>query len=151
MFAPDSIIARVKIAHPVHMERAGKLIRGLPIAAESLSADTILAAAWPEAVGRKIAAHTRPVRMVRTRLIVAVEDQIWQRQLFALTKFILKNLEKSVGPGLVDDIEFRILPRRREPQRATRAVPSAGADEADGIADPVLRGIYRASRRKALG
>jgi hypothetical protein len=49
---------------------------------------------------------------------------------------------------VVDDLEFRIVPRRREPQRASEPLPLL--DEADGIADPVLRGIYRASRKKAL-
>jgi len=29
------------------------------------------------------------------------------------------------------------------------AAPGLAADESDGIADPVLRGIYRASRKKA--
>jgi hypothetical protein len=87
--------------------------------------------------------------MVRTRLIVEVEDHTWQRQLFALTCHILRNLEKSLGAGVVEDVEFRVVPRRREPQRADLPVPSL-LDEADGIADPVLRGIYRTSRAKAM-
>ena len=64
---------------------------------------------------------------------------------------ILRNLEKNLGGGLVEDLEFRVVPRRREPQRATAALPgpAPAADEADGIADPVLRAIYRASRKKA--
>ena len=88
------------------------------------------------------------MRMVRTRLLVAVEDQVWQRQLFGLSAQILRNLERNLGPGVVDDLEFRVIPRRREPQRAIEVVP-APYDEADQIADPVLRGIYRASRQKA--
>ena len=99
-------------------------------------------------MGKKVAAHTRAAKMVRTRLVVEVEDNVWQRQLFALTGQILRNLDKHIGPGVVDDLEFRIVPRRREPQRATAA--ALPVDEADGIADPVLRGIYRASRKKAL-
>jgi hypothetical protein len=134
------------------MERASKLIRGLRLPGDTISAEELACAAWPEAVGKKIAVHTRAARMVRTRLIVEVEDRVWQRQLFALTPFVLRNLEKSLGPGLVEDLEFRIVPRRREPQRAMQASAGAlySADEADGIADPVLREIYRASRRKAL-
>ena len=131
------------------MERASKLIRGLAFAGESVSAGTLAGAVWADAVGKKIAAHTRVARMVRTRLIVEVEDRIWQRQLLALTPYILKNLEKSVGSGLVEDVEFRVVPRRREPQRAMQPVPGAMADEADGIADPVLRALYRVSRMKA--
>ena len=138
------------------MERASKLIRGLRLSEDVLSAGELACAAWPQAVGQRIAAHTRACRMVRARLIVEVEDHIWQRQLFALTPYILNNLKKSFGPGLVEDIEFRIVPRRREPQRAAQAagrpmrVPTLFPDEADGIADPVLRGIYKASRKKAL-
>ena len=132
-----------------NMERASKLIRELRLPGDTISGEQIACAAWPHAVGRKIAAHTRAARMVRTRLIVEVEDQIWQRQLFALSAHILRNLEKSLGGGLVEEVEFRITPRRREPQRADVAAPALAADEADGIADPVLRDIYRASRKKA--
>ena len=132
-----------------NMERASKLIRELRLPGDTISGEQIACAAWPHAVGRKIAAHTRAARMVRTRLIVEVEDQIWQRQLFALSTHILRNLEKSLGGGLVEEVEFRITPRRREPQRADVAAPALAADEADGIADPVLRDIYRASRKKA--
>ena len=137
------------MVQPNHMERASKLIRELRLSGDVLSAGELACAAWPQAVGKKIAAHTRASRMVRTRLIVEVEDFIWQRQLFALTPYILRNLEKSVGGGLVEDLEFRIVPRRREPQRAAQAIPALVPDEADGIADPVLRGIYKASRKKA--
>ena len=83
------------------MERASKLIPGLRLPGDVLSAEELACAAWPQAVGKKVAAHTRASRMVRTRLIVEVEDYIWQRQLFALTPYILGNLEKSVCGGLV--------------------------------------------------
>ena len=137
------------MVQPNHMERASKLIRGLRLSEDVLSAGDLACAAWPLAVGPKIAAHTRACRMVRTRLIVEVEDRIWQRQLFALTPQILGNLAKSVGGGLVEDLEFRVVPRRREPQRAAQAVPAVFPDEAEGIGDPVMRGIYRASRKRA--
>ena len=131
------------------MERASKLIQGLRLSAEPIPAEELAVAAWAQAVGKKIAGHTRPARMVRARLIVEVEDKIWQRQLFALTQHILGNLSRNLGPGVVEDLEFRIVPRPRGPQRAEQAVP-AGADESESIADPVLRGLYRASKRRAL-
>jgi hypothetical protein len=130
------------------MERASKLIGGLSLPNDTISVEELACAAWPQAVGRKIAGHTRAARMVRTRLIVEVEDNVWQRQLFSLSRHILGNLEKHLGPGMVDDLEFRIVPRRREPQRAEQSVPAL-LDEAENIADPVLRDIYRASRLKA--
>ena len=134
------------------MERASKLIRGLRLSEDVLSAGDLACAAWPLAVGPRIAAHTRACRMVRTRLIVEVEDRIWQRQLFALTPQILGNLAKSVGGGLVEDLEFRIMPPRRDAQRAEAAQPGAPAtlDDADQIADPVMRNMYKQARKKAL-
>jgi hypothetical protein len=136
-------------SNPPNMERASKLIRGLRLPGEPITSEQIACSAWPAAVGKKIAAHTRPARMVRTHLIVEVEDHIWQRQLFALTSHILRNLEKSLGAGMIEDVEFRVVPRRREPQRANLPIPAL-RDEADAIADPVLRGIYRTSRAKAM-
>ncbi|HEY9139411.1 MAG TPA: hypothetical protein VIN93_00875, partial [Bryobacteraceae bacterium] len=87
-------------------------------------------------------------KLVRRRLVVEVEDQIWQRQLFVLSYHIVRNLERQLGPDVVEDLEFRVVPRRREPQRAAQSAPLT-ADEADSIADPVLRGLYKASRTRA--
>jgi Dna[CI] antecedent, DciA len=132
------------------MERASKLIRGLRLPGDTITAEEVACAAWAQAVGKKIARHTRAAKLVRNRLVVEVEDRTWQRQLFALTGQILRNLERHIGPGFVGDMEFRIVPRRREPQRATEAIPALFRDEADAIADPVMRGIFKASRKKAL-
>lgn len=131
------------------MERASKLIRGLRLPGDTISAEELAFAAWTDAVGKKIAAHTRTVKMVRTRLVVEVEDSTWQRQLFTLTPYILVNLEKSLGRGMVNDLEFRVVPRRIEPQRAAKALPLRTADEADDIEDPVMRSIYRLARKRA--
>jgi hypothetical protein len=132
------------------MERASQLIRSLRLPGDSISAEELVCACWPQAVGPKVASHTRAIRMVRTRLIVEVEDIVWRRQLFGLSHQILRNLVKSVGGGVVEDVEFRVVPRKREPPRARAAAPPLFADDADGITDPVLRGIYKASRKKAL-
>ncbi len=132
------------------MERASKLIGGLRLPDEVITSEELARAGWANAVGKKIAEHTRAARMVRTRLIVEVEDRIWQRQLFSLSKQILANLEKQIGVGVVEDLEFRIVPVRRPPQRASKSAPGL-ADEADLIGDPVLRGLYKVSRQKAAG
>jgi len=131
------------------MERASQLIRSLQLPGNTISCEELACACWAQAVGKKIASHTRAIKMVRTRLIVEVEDVLWQRNLFGMSKQILKALEKHVGRGMVEDVEFRVSPRRREPERARVSAPAVFQDEADGIADPVLRGIYRASRKKA--
>jgi hypothetical protein len=132
------------------MEIASKLIRGLKVAGVPVGDEQLARAAWPRTVGKYVAGHTRAARMVRTRLVVEVEDAIWQKQLFALRGSILHGLEKSLGRGVVQEVEFRIVPRRIEVQRAAASMPALALDEAEGIADPVLRSIYKASRRRAL-
>ena len=132
------------------MERASKLIRNLDFPRDTITVDELACAAWPQAVGKRIASHTRAAKMVRASLIVEVEDATWQRQLFSLKPFIIRNLAKIVGSGMIEETEFRIVPRRREPERAVQAVPGGlFADDADAIADPVLRGIYKTARTKA--
>lgn len=101
--------------------------------------------AWAAAVGRKIAAHTRPVWLENGRLVVEVEDAVWQAQLTSLCGQILGRLRGIVGENVISWIEFRVVPPRRAPKRAGEA------DEADAIADPVMRRLYLTARRKATG
>jgi predicted nucleic acid-binding Zn ribbon protein len=116
-----------------------------------ISHEQLALSAWKAAVGKKIADHTHPAKLVRTRLVVEVEDQIWQRQLFVLTRQMLANLEVRIGRGIVDEIEFRIVPRRLAPQRAKASEPGLfAADDADRIADPDLRRIYKNARKKEI-
>src|SRR5437899_9542462 len=130
------------------MERAGKLIGKMKLPEVSVSNEMLACAAWPGAVGKKIAAHTRAARMVRTHLIVEVEDAVWQRQLFFLRHEIRKKIEEAIGPQIVEDVEFRVSPPRLGPQRAQHS--TGAADEADAIADPILRRIDKVCRKKGL-
>ena len=132
------------------MERASRLLGKMKIPRETYCAEELARAAWPEAVGKKIAARTHAAKVVRTNLVVEVEDEVWRMQLWALRFQILSNLAKQIGPGHVETIEFRVVPRRLGPQRATAAAGSLPLDDADRIADPGLRRIYRAARTKAL-
>jgi predicted nucleic acid-binding Zn ribbon protein len=126
------------------MERAGKLISKLKLPSGSITPQDLALAGWTEAVGKRIANHTRALSLVTDRLVVEVEDPIWQRQLAVLKTQILKRLEEILGAPLVRQVEFRIAVRRREPQRAAQPRPSK--DEADRIEDPVLRSIYKQQR-----
>jgi hypothetical protein len=133
---------------PTNMERASKVLGSLSLPAGTVTPEAMVCAAWPGAVGKKIAAYARAARLVRAHLIVEVEDAIWQRQLFVLREQIRRKIDESIGAGVVEDIEFRVVPRRLGPQRAQHS--TVRADEADGIADPVLRNIYKASRKREL-
>jgi hypothetical protein len=135
------------------VESVSRIFGKLREADRPISPEQLVLSAWKSAVGRKIAARTRASKLVRARLVVEVEDQIWQRQLFVMTRQILANLEQKVGRGIVDEVEFRIVPRRIEPQRAAASMPglfggSRQGDEADQIADPHMRHIYKTARRK---
>ena len=122
------------------MERAGRLIGKLKLAVDD--PELRACAAWKVAAGKKIAEHTRATALVRGALRVEVEDQIWQKQLNTLSRALLRNLEKALGEALVTDIDFRPMPRRREPQKAERAIGR------ETVQDPVLDMLYRQSRKK---
>jgi len=136
------------------MERAARLIRKSKQSSSLLSDEDITRAIWPEAVGRAIAAHTVRIKLVRAKLVVEVEDAIWQRQLYPLTAQIVACVRKVMGSDVVQDIEFRIAVPRRLPNRAESLNPvtlqtNVGNDEADQIQDPVLKKLYILSRKKA--
>lgn len=139
------------------MESAARLIKNKKVSREILSDEDIARAVWPAAVGKSIAAHTSRIRLVRTTLVIEVEDAIWQKQLHFLSAQIVARVRKLTGSDTVRDVEFRIAVPRREPQRAESTGGGllgrvdAAEDEADQIQDPVLKKVYRLSRRKATG
>ncbi len=94
------------------------------------------------------------MRMVRGTLVVEVADALWQKQLFGLSHQILDRVQKATGSKAITGIEFRVGIPRREPQRADGSrnpLFTAGdpSDEAEQIQDPVLKKVYRLSRKKA--
>jgi hypothetical protein len=130
------------------MERAGKSLAKLKLS-DAISPDDLARAAWPVAVGKRIAAHAAAKSLVRGSLIVEAEDGIWQKQLFYLRFQILAKLQEVVGAGVITDIEFRIATPRRPPQPAVSLNSAKPLDEADGISDPGMRMIYKQARKKA--
>ena len=99
------------------MERAARLIKNSKLSRQVLTEDDLARAVWPAAVGKAIAAHTIRIKLVRSTLVVEVEDAIWQRQLHHLSAQILQRLRKLTGGESIQDIEFRIAIPRRLPQR----------------------------------
>ena len=126
------------------MEPASRLMGKLNLPRDSVSSEALICAAWSAAVGKRIALHARAERVVRAKLIVGVDDAVWQKQLFAMSGIILAKLGASIGNGVIDELEFRVAPAKRGPQRAV----AVSADEADRIEDPGLRRIYLTSRKR---
>ncbi len=105
--------------------------------------------------GRRLPLPPRASKLVRDKLVVEVEDWLWQRNLMGLSRQILKNLEQAIGPGIVADLEFRIIPPRRGPKVAEASLPAFELglrenDDANGIVDPGLRRIYRRKRNREI-
>ena len=144
--APDNFSRVIEWVFPPPMERAGRLFSKLRMPPGTVSPEVLARAAWPEAVGKRIASRTRAASLVRDCLVVEVEDAVWQRQLFVLRGQILKKLEGLLGTPIVNEIEFRVGIPRRLPQRAERRLEPA--DEAERIEDPLLRLIYKQDKRK---
>jgi predicted nucleic acid-binding Zn ribbon protein len=133
----------------VRMERAGKALAKLKLS-DAISPDQLAFAAWPAAVGKRIAVHAAPKALVRGTLVVETEDSVWQKQLFHLRFDILAKLTEVLGNSIITDLEFRIATPRRPPQSAQSHSETAPLDEADRIEDPVLRILYKQARKTAL-
>jgi predicted nucleic acid-binding Zn ribbon protein len=127
------------------MKRAASFVKTLKLSAENDNPEVRARAAWEPAAGKKIARHTMAAALVRGTLIVEVEDMVWQKQLYTLRHFLLRNLAEILGEPLVTDIAFRPMPPRIRPQRATAARP-----EDEGIGDPIMAMIYRQSKKREL-
>jgi hypothetical protein len=143
------------------MERAGRILGKLKLPKAVIDPEAMARSAWPAAVGKRIAAKTRAVRLVRQALVVECEDAEWQRQLNTLRSQILRKLQGLLGDTLVTSIDFRPMTPRRGMQVAEAArseaafqlTPKNGTsnDEADRIQDPVFRMLYKQSRKKSTG
>ena len=137
------------IIETVRMDPASRIFARWPEVSDVISHERIACGAWKRAVGKKVAQRTRALKLVRTTLVVEVEDEMWKRNLWGLRYQILTNLAKAIGPEMVKDIELRVMPPRFGPQRAEHVDGvAAPVDEADAIADPGLRRIYKSARRR---
>lgn len=133
------------------MDQASRVIARWTGTSGVISQERLACAAWKKAVGKKVAQRTRPLKMVRNTLVVEVEDEIWRQNLWSLRYQILRNLERAIGPEIVNDIELRVMPPRMGPQRETgEPLVLEPADDADRIRDPGLRRIYKAARQREI-
>jgi predicted nucleic acid-binding Zn ribbon protein len=133
------------------MNQASRIIAQWNGVSDVIGHERIACSSWKRAVGKKVAQHTRALKLVRNALVIEVEDEIWRSNLWSLRSHILRNLDKALGPGIVTSIELRVMPPRFGAQRETEssfALHPPQLDEADQIADPGIRRIYKAARRR---
>lgn len=108
------------------MERAGRLIAQLKSKA-ALSPGEIAMAAWPAAVGKRLAQKAKAVGFDSGSITIEVEDELWRRNLLPLRGQILANLRKLTALDLVERIEFRLAVPRRPP--VSEQMPAASQHE----------------------
>lgn len=129
------------------MQPIGELLPAIyrNLVGEAVEEQALLVALWPVVVGPKVAERTRAVRLYRQTLVVEAASREWRRQLASMMYEIVTKLNAAAGRELVQDLQFQVA--RRPPARAAAAAGRT-ADEADAIADPDLRRLYRLSRER---
>lgn len=71
--------------------------------------EALVFAAWKQAAGEMLSSRTKAIEFCDRRLVVAVEDKTWQRNLESLAGTMLAKLNETLGNGAVTFIEFRIV------------------------------------------
>lgn len=72
--------------------------------------DAFIFAAWRTVAGAQVYTRTMPLLVEEKRLVIAVADKTWKRNLETLASQLLFKLNAALGTSLVDFIEFRISP-----------------------------------------
>lgn len=108
------------------MERAGRILARLKLPAGTITPEQLACRGWIATVGKRVAAHARPVRLCNGKLLLEVDDAVWQGHLKVLERQILDRLEEVIGPDIVSGLEFWLAVPRRLPQFA--AEPDFRAD-----------------------
>ena len=70
--------------------------------------EAVVFAAWSQCAGELIRERTVPLEFIKKRLIVAVSDKTWRRNLEELSPQMLAKMNRSLGQGTVRFIEFQI-------------------------------------------
>jgi predicted nucleic acid-binding Zn ribbon protein len=72
---------------------------------------------WEEIVGPAVAAHVRPIRLDRARLVVEVGDPAWATQIRLLSDRVRQRVAEVTGTA-VETLEVRVARRHRTDQGA---------------------------------
>jgi hypothetical protein len=93
-----------------------------------------IAAAWPEIVGRDVAAHSEPIELSGTTLVVATRSSAWSQQLQFLSPEILRAVRALAHGAEVKRLAFRWGGLRRAFRRsaAARVVGAEGGGGSSG-------------------
>ena len=115
-------------------------------------AEAACIAAWKHIVGEGLSSHAVAMQLQSRKLVVVVEDNIWQRQLEQMRGPLLFRLNSVLGQTLVNSIELRVDPRtlakargtseRSKQERPDYKIPEELVTAAAGIEDEKLRRAF---------
>jgi hypothetical protein len=110
--------------------------RALPGVFEAIDASdevrqAFVFAAWRRVAGAQLTERTEPLALDEKRLVVAVSDNTWRRNLESLAGQLVFRLNATLGRPLVDFIEFRIDEPAVEAALSRKAEPTADADSTE--------------------
>lgn len=112
--------------------------------------------AWKQSVGEALGKRTRPFRLHKKTLIVTVPSPVWQREMRQLEKEVLGKLQRVMGQGIVQALEFRVDPNfdcdLKEPPESAPSGPEPTAVELplEKIQDPELSRVMAAAASSYL-
>jgi predicted nucleic acid-binding Zn ribbon protein len=61
---------------------------------------------WPDIVGRRVAEHSRAIRVDNGRLLVEVDSSVWSQELTLMKRSILRRINDRIGRQAVDNVHF---------------------------------------------
>jgi predicted nucleic acid-binding Zn ribbon protein len=87
-----------------------EVLKGLmkPLDWDNLGRRSRIREVWEAAVPPQVLPHTRLLEVRRRELWVEVSAAAWGQELQFLRPGILGELEKALGPGVIQDLRFRI-------------------------------------------
>jgi hypothetical protein len=113
--------------------------------------EAVVFAAWKRCAGSMVAERTLPLKFIESRLIVAVVDDLWRRNLEDLAPQMLPRINANLANGSVRFIEYRVEPKHfRKTAVVDESVvpevleklPQSISDAANNIADLKLRARF---------
>ena len=90
------------------MERIGKILDSLvdTLGLKKKINEEKVMALWEKAVNRRVAEHTRPIKIQGSKLLVEVSGSSWRNELIFLKPELIRKLNSMVGRVVIDDIIF---------------------------------------------
>ncbi len=76
------------------------------IGVEERLEENLAFAYWDSVVGKEIATHTEPQKIVKGTVIVKVDNDVWRNELSFFKHEIIQKLNQKIGKKIIQEIKF---------------------------------------------